>query len=153
MQRSTCRVQMSGKRSCSPFAQFLHAASSSAGAAAHDLPPALYQTQPQLVITLRWQHSRPRWPHVCCRPFDTRKAETLINGFTDTMTTVSPANINVLNIAKVRKGCIIAGYKHLPDCGNSSDQIKLHLLQPAGSCSLHHCSGLLQSLTVAPQPY
>ncbi|CAK0786860.1 hypothetical protein CVIRNUC_010074 [Coccomyxa viridis] len=33
-------------------------------------------------------------------PFDTSKAETLINGFTTTMTTVSPANINVLNIAK-----------------------------------------------------
>jgi len=35
------------------------------------------------------------------RPFDTSKAQELINGFTATMTTVVPSNVNVMNIAKV----------------------------------------------------
>ena len=36
-----------------------------------------------------------------CRPFGTTQAEQLITGLTATMTTVTPSNINVLNIAKV----------------------------------------------------
>ena len=105
-----------------------------------------------------------------CRPFDTSKAETLINGFTNTMTTVSPANINVLNIAKVCWGCSSIEIGHsTPACllawKGDAPALKLAHSKPystaactsrvaarADFCSPHHVPLFFRSLAVALLP-